>query len=65
MQAGVSANAAPAPAPDDEQERRCRRPLRDEWSSLRAASPTVASLLVWTSLDSDAGGTPDAAPLSR
>src|SRR4051812_11482025 len=34
---------------DDEQERRCRRPLRDEWRSLRAPSPTVASLLVWTS----------------
>jgi hypothetical protein len=38
-----------------------RVPLRDEWSSLRAPSPTVASLLVWTNLDSDAAGASDVA----
>ena len=34
-----------APASDDEQERRSRRLLRDEWSTVRTCSPTVVSLL--------------------
>jgi hypothetical protein len=58
-------SSAPGVAPrtpgrDDEQERRLRRPLRDRWSSLRAASPSVASLLVWRdgSVRGSAGITP-------
>src|SRR5215216_1845465 len=50
--AGASAVKSGASALDYEQERRCRRPLRDEWSSLRAPSPTVTSLLVWTNRSS-------------
>jgi hypothetical protein len=40
----VSASGAQTTGMDDEQERRSRRLLRDEWSTLRAPSPAAASL---------------------
>jgi hypothetical protein len=46
--ASISARVPETPASDDEEERRSRRLLRDEGSTLRAPWPAAASVHVWT-----------------